>query len=37
MTSARRTRNRRGKTVEALRHEENTRTNIPTAEYQSMV
>ena len=38
MTSARRTGNRRReRTVEALRHEENTRTNIPTAEYQSMV
>ena len=37
MTSARRTSNRRGKTVEALRHDEETRTNIPTAEYQSMV
>ena len=37
MTNSRRTRNRRGKTVEALRHEEDTRTNIPTAEYQSMV
>ena len=37
MTNSRRTGNRRGKTVEALRHEENTRTNIPTAEYQSMV
>ena len=28
---------RRERTVEALRHEEDTRTNIPTAEYQSMV
>ena len=38
MTSARRTGNRRReRTVEALRHEEDTRTNIPTAEYQSMV
>ena len=37
MTNSRRTRDRRGKTVEALRHEEDTRTNIPTAEYQSMV
>ena len=26
-----------GKSIEALRHEEDTRTNIPTAEYQSMV
>ena len=26
-----------GKSVEALRHEQDTRTNIPTAEYQSMV
>ena len=26
-----------GKSVEALRHERDTRTNIPTAEYQSMV
>ena len=38
MTSARRTGNRRReRTVEALCHEEDTRTNIPTAEYQSMV
>ncbi len=38
MTSARRTGNRRReRTVEALRHEDDTRTNIPTAEYQSMV
>ena len=38
MTSARRTGNRRReRTVETLRHEEDTRTNIPTAEYQSMV
>ena len=38
MTSARRTGNRRReRSVEALRHEEDTRTNIPTAEYQSMV
>ena len=28
---------RRERTVEALRHEDDTRTNIPTAEYQSMV
>ena len=26
-----------GKSIEALRHEQDTRTNIPTAEYQSMV
>ena len=26
-----------GKSVEALRHEQDTRTNIPTAEYQSLV
>ena len=26
-----------GKSVETLRHEQDTRTNIPTAEYQSMV
>ena len=26
-----------GKSVEALRHEDASRTNIPTAEYQSMV
>ena len=38
MTSHRRTGNRRRqRTVEALRHEDDTRTNIPTAEYQSMV
>ena len=36
MPRARRTR-AAGKRVEALRHEEDTRTNIPTAEYQSMV
>ena len=28
---------RTGKSVEALRHEDASRTNIPTAEYQSMV
>ena len=28
---------RRERTVEALRHEDDTRTNIPTAEYQSMM
>ena len=32
-----RTRAATGKQVEALRHEEDTRTNIPTAEYQSLV
>ena len=37
MPRARRTRAAVGKSVEALRHEEDTRTNIPTAEYQSMV
>ena len=37
MPRARRTRNAAGKSVETLRHEEDTRTNIPTAEYQSMV
>ena len=38
MTSHRRTGSRRReRTVEALRHEDDTRTNIPTAEYQSMV
>ena len=26
-----------GKSIEAQRHEQDTRTNIPTAEYQSMV
>ena len=26
-----------GKSVEALRHEQDTRTNIPTAEYQSLL
>ena len=36
MPRARRTR-AVGKSVEALRHEQDTRTNIPTAEYQSMV
>ena len=30
-------RTRTAKQVEALRHEEATRTNIPTAEYQSLV
>ena len=39
MPRPRGTRNRSaaGKSVETLRHEEDTRTNIPTAEYQSMV
>ena len=37
MPRARRTRAAAGKAVEALRHEQDTRTNIPTAEYQSMV
>ena len=37
MPKARRTRTAAGKQVETLRHEEDTRTNIPTAEYQSMV
>ncbi len=34
---ARRTRAAAGKSVETLRHEQDTRTNIPTAEYQSLV
>ena len=37
MPRARRTRTAAGKQVETLRHEADTRTNIPTAEYQSMV
>ena len=37
MPRPRRTRSTAGKQVEALRHEQDTRTNIPTAEYQSMV
>ena len=37
MPRARRTRTTTGKSVETLRHEEETRTNIPTAEYQSLV
>ena len=37
MPRPRRTRSAAGKSVEALRHEEDTRTNIPTAEYQSLV
>ena len=37
MPRARRTRTAAGKSVETLRHEGETRTNIPTAEYQSLV
>ena len=37
MPRPRRTSSAAGKSVEALRHEADTRTNIPTAEYQSMV
>ena len=37
MPRPRRTRNAAGKSVETLRHEQDTRTNIPTAEYQSLV
>ena len=37
MPRPRRTRTAAGKSVETLRHEEDTRTNIPTAEYQSLV
>ena len=37
MPRPRRNRSAAGKSVEALRHEADTRTNIPTAEYQSMV
>ena len=37
MPRARRNRSAGGKSVEALRHKADTRTNIPTAEYQSMV
>ena len=37
MPRARSNRSAAGKSVEALRHEQDTRTNIPTAEYQSMV
>ena len=37
MPRARRTRAAAGKSVEALRHEQDTRTNIPTAEYQSLL
>ena len=34
---ARRTRIAKGKSVETIRHEEATRANIPTAEYQSLM
>ena len=37
MPRARRTRAAAGKSVEALRHEQDTRTNIPTAEHQSLL
>ena len=37
MPRARRTRAANAKQVETLRHEQDTRTNIPTAEYQSLV
>ena len=37
MPRPRRTHTAAGKSVETLRHEEDTRTNIPTAEYQSLV
>ena len=37
MPRPRRNRSAAGKSVEALRHEADTRTNIPTAEYQSLV
>ena len=37
MPRTRRTRTNAGKQVEALRHEQDTRTNIPTAEYQPLV
>ena len=37
MPRPRRNRSASGKSVEALRHEADTRTNLPTAEYQSMV
>ena len=37
MPRARRTRSAAGKSVDTLRHEQDTRTKIPTAEYQSMV
>ena len=37
MLRARRNRSASGKSVEALRYKADTRTNIPTAEYQSMV
>ena len=37
MPRPRRNRTAAGKSVEALRHEADTRTDIPTAEYQSML
>ena len=37
MPRPRRTRTAAGKSVETLRHDQETRTNIPTAEYQSLV
>ena len=37
MPPQRGSRTRAGKQVEALRHEQDSRTNIPTAEYQSLV
>ena len=37
MPRPRRTRTAAGKSVETLRHDQDTRTNIPTAEYQSLV
>ena len=37
MPRARRTRASSGKSVEALRHPQDTRTNIPTAEYESLL
>ena len=37
MPRPRRNRSASGKSVEVLRHEADTRTNIPTAEYQSLV
>ena len=37
MPRPRQNRTAAGKSVEALRHEQDTRTNIPTAEYQSLV
>ena len=37
MSRPQRNRSASGKSVEAIRHEADTRTNIPTAKYQSMV